>query len=248
MTQQVSRRQFLGGASVSAILSRLWTSPETRSPSAAALGQRQASSKTRIVDVHVHFDDQKANFIPDLLKLSDRLNLTACLLTPFANRNVVADLAKEHPRQIVPFGFVDLDHPDVFKQVEELHTMGYRGLGELEFVKKPYNEPSYFPVYELANLDCAVSHRHCAAEKIRRAGGCRFRTDAPDLFGGDCAAFSEDHRARGALWQSGIRMGGGNRTLELQRFLRPEWVDVDKDACTAHGISEDFLVVGHGMA
>jgi predicted TIM-barrel fold metal-dependent hydrolase len=151
MTQQVSRRQFLGGASVSAILSRLWTSPETRSPSAAALGQRQASSKTRIVDVHVHFDDQKANFIPDLLKLSDRLNLTACLLTPFANRNVVADLAKEHPRQIVPFGFVDLDHPDVFKQVEELHTMGYRGLGELEFVKKPYNDPSYFPVYELAN-------------------------------------------------------------------------------------------------
>jgi hypothetical protein len=35
--------------------------------------------------------------------------------------------------------------------VEELHAMGYRGLGELEFVKKPYNDPSYFPVYELAN-------------------------------------------------------------------------------------------------
>jgi predicted TIM-barrel fold metal-dependent hydrolase len=151
MTQQVSRRQFLGGASASAIVSRLWTSPETRSPSAAALDQRRASSKTRIVDVHVHFDDKKANFIPDLLRLSDRLNLTACLLTPFANRNVVADLAKEHPRQIVPFGFVDLDDPDVFRQVEELHTMGYRGLGELEFVKKPYNDPSYFPVYELAN-------------------------------------------------------------------------------------------------
>jgi uncharacterized protein len=151
MTQQVSRRQFLGGASASAMLSRLWTSPETRSPSAAALDQRRASSKTRIVDVHVHFDDKKANFIPDLLKLSDRLNLTACLLTPFANRNIVAGLAKEYPRQIVPFGFVDLDDPDAFRQVEELHTMGYRGLGELEFVKKPYNDPSYFPVYELAN-------------------------------------------------------------------------------------------------
>jgi predicted TIM-barrel fold metal-dependent hydrolase len=73
------------------------------------------------------------------------------LLTPFANRKVVAEAAKQHPTQIIPFGFVDLDAPDVVKQVEELHGMGYRGLGELEFVKKPYNDPSYFPVYELAN-------------------------------------------------------------------------------------------------
>jgi uncharacterized protein len=80
-----------------------------------------------------------------------RVDLTACLLTPSGNRKVVADAAKEHPRQIVPFGFVDLDDPDVVKQVEELHAMGYRGLGELEFVKKLYNDPSYFPVYELAN-------------------------------------------------------------------------------------------------
>jgi len=61
------------------------------------------------------------------------------------------DAAKQHPTQIIPFGFVDLDAPDVVKQVDELHAMGYRGLGELEFVKKPYNDPSYLPVYELAN-------------------------------------------------------------------------------------------------
>jgi uncharacterized protein len=85
------------------------------------------------------------------LKLSERLNLTACLLTPFTYRKVVAEAAKQHPTQIIPFGSVDLDAPDVAKQVEELHAMGYRGLGELEFVKKPYNDPSYFPVYELAN-------------------------------------------------------------------------------------------------
>ncbi|OLC87370.1 MAG: hypothetical protein AUH88_03135 [Acidobacteria bacterium 13_1_40CM_4_61_5] len=101
--------------------------------------------------MHVHFDEKNPKFIGDLLKLSDRLNLTACLLTPFANRKVVAEAAKQHPKQIIPFGFVDLDAPDVVKQVEELHAMGYRGLGEMEFVKKPYNDPSYFPVYELAN-------------------------------------------------------------------------------------------------
>jgi hypothetical protein len=80
-----------------------------------------------MVDMHVHFDDKRANFIPDLLRLSDRLNLTACLLTPFANRKVVADAAKQHLRQIVPFGFVNLDATDVVKQVEELHAMGHRG-------------------------------------------------------------------------------------------------------------------------
>src|SRR5882762_7539587 len=149
MTQRLSRREFLGSAGAAAVLPRIRA--ETRSPSAASDQPAQASSKTRMVDMHVHFDDKRANFIPDLLRLSDRLNLTACLLTPFANRKVVADAAKQHLRQIVPFGFVNLDATDVVKQVEELHAMGHRGLGELEFVKKPYSDPSYFPVYELAN-------------------------------------------------------------------------------------------------
>src|SRR6267143_3745324 len=82
MTQRLSRREFLGSAGAAAVLSRIRASAVTRSPSAASDQPAQASSKTRIVDMHVHFDDKRANFIPDLLKLSDRLNLTACLLTP----------------------------------------------------------------------------------------------------------------------------------------------------------------------
>jgi hypothetical protein len=73
------------------------------------------------------------------------------VLTPFAHRKTIVDAAKQHPAQIIPFGSVDLDARDVVRQVEELRAMGYRGLGEMEFVKKPYNDPSYFPVYELAN-------------------------------------------------------------------------------------------------
>ena len=150
---RVSRRQFLGSASAAAITPNVPNFAETPVPNlhrpddAASRG----GSKNRIVDVHVHFDAKNPNFLPDLLRISERLNLTACLLTPFEDRKVVADAAKQHPSQIMPFGFVDLDAPDVVKQVEELHVMGYRGLGELEFVKKPYNDPSYFPVYELAN-------------------------------------------------------------------------------------------------
>ena len=154
MRNRLSRRKFLGNASALAAMPGSWGLLGVPAGSAFLLGEGEsASSKTadRIVDLHVHFDEKNPKFIGDLLKLSDRLNLTACLLTPFANRKVVAEAAKQHPKQIIPFGFVDLDAPDVVKQVEELHAMGYRGLGEMEFVKKPYNDPSYFPVYELAN-------------------------------------------------------------------------------------------------
>ena len=121
--------------------------------------------------MHVHFDEKNPNFITDFLKVSERLNLTACMLTPFANRKVVADAAKQHPTQIIPFGFVDLDAADAVKQVEELHAMGYHGLGEMEFVKKPYNDPSYLPprvrIGEPLRLDRSFPHRNRAAEKIR---------------------------------------------------------------------------------
>ena len=73
------------------------------------------------------------------------------MLTPFAHRKVVAEAARKHPTKIVPFGFVELDAPDVAQQVKELHDLGYRGLGELEFPRKPFVDRSYDPVYELAN-------------------------------------------------------------------------------------------------
>ena len=77
----------------------------------------------RIVDMHVHFDEKNPNFINDFLRVSEKLNLTACMLTPFASRQVVLDAAKQHPTRIILSGFVDLDAPDVLKQVEELHAM-----------------------------------------------------------------------------------------------------------------------------
>src|SRR5207253_5233459 len=70
---------------------------------------------------------------------------------PYARRTIIAEAAKRHPKRIVPFGYVDMDAPDAVRQAEEFHALGYRGLGELEFVKKPFTDPSYMPVYELAN-------------------------------------------------------------------------------------------------
>jgi predicted TIM-barrel fold metal-dependent hydrolase len=105
----------------------------------------------RVVDIHVHFDEKNPNYIADLVKVAERLNLTACVLTPYSDRQTVADAAKKYPRHIVPFGYVDMDRPDAAPQVEDFHALGYRGLGELEFVKKPYIDPAYTPIYERAN-------------------------------------------------------------------------------------------------
>lgn len=121
---------------------------------AGALRENNSGSSgdsDRIVDMHVHFDESNPNFIRDLVRLAEQINLTACLLTPYPHRVAVADAAKQYPKHIVPFGFVDLDAPDVLAQIKDFHSLGYRGLGELEFVKKPYTDPSYMPVYELAN-------------------------------------------------------------------------------------------------
>ena len=47
----------------------------------------------RIVDMHVHYRHAEPGFLDNFLKLSDRLNITACMLTPFEHRKVVADAA-----------------------------------------------------------------------------------------------------------------------------------------------------------
>ena len=154
MRNRVSRRTFLSAVGAAAVMPTAWSSCTGDASKAVSVSggiPAPDKSASRIVDMHLHFDEKNSNFVNDLLKLSERLSLTACVLTPFANRKVIAEAAKQHPTKIIPFGFVDLDAPDVVKQVEELHAMGYRGLGEMEFVKKPYNDLSYFPVYELAN-------------------------------------------------------------------------------------------------
>ena len=152
MPNRISRRKFLGAASTVAVSSLPWKDSGANAL-AKSVDQQPAASQTadRIVDMHVHFDEANPNFVSDLLHVCGSLNLTACVLTPFSSRKVVADAARQHPGQIVPFGYVDLDAHDAVEQVEQFHALGYRGLGELEFVKKPFNDPSYFPVYELAN-------------------------------------------------------------------------------------------------
>jgi uncharacterized protein len=154
LKKALSRRTFLDTTVKAAAITAACAF--TSAPKAGTLVSTEAKAAVskagnRIVDIHTHFEPKNPGYIDEFLRMSDQLNLTGCMLTPFENRKVVAEAAKQHLTQIIPFGYVDLDAPDVARQVEEFHDLGYRGLGELEFVKKPYSDPSYFPVYELAN-------------------------------------------------------------------------------------------------
>jgi hypothetical protein len=105
MPNRTSRRTFLGVASTVAV-SSLSSKSNGKIVLATATGQSPESSPPadRIVDMHVHFDEASPNFVSDLLKLCGSLNLTACVLTPFSSRKIVAEAARQHPSQIVPFG------------------------------------------------------------------------------------------------------------------------------------------------
>lgn len=151
MGSRMSRRGFLRAAGGAATAIPLGSIAESASQEFPLDEHSAASASDRIVDIHVHFDEKNPNFIRDFVAVAKRINLTACLLTPYSHRVQVAEAAKQHPKQIVPFGFIDLDATDVLSQVKDFHELGYRGLGELEFVKKPYVDASYLPVYELAN-------------------------------------------------------------------------------------------------
>jgi uncharacterized protein len=153
VNRSFSRRDFLKATAISGAANVL---PKS-SVSSFTDGTRNQSTLPdsdkvdRIIDIHVHFDGKNSSFVEDLLKVCHRLNLTACVLTPHSSRNIIANAANRHPAQIIPIGFVDLDAQDAVQQVKEFHKLGYRGLGELEFVKKPFTDPGYTPVYELAN-------------------------------------------------------------------------------------------------
>ena len=90
--KQLSRREFLGAASGAAVRSSLGSLADLSRFGELAPGVTAADKPAgRMIDMHVHFDEKKPGFLDDLLRLADRMNLTACLLTPFAHRRVVAD-------------------------------------------------------------------------------------------------------------------------------------------------------------
>ena len=92
MINPFSRRKFLSAVCTTSATTLLSSargfggsasSQNKNSPTNSSSDDVPASSgKGRIVDMHVHFDAKNPNYIEDFLKVSERLNLTALMLTP----------------------------------------------------------------------------------------------------------------------------------------------------------------------
>jgi len=102
LKKALSRRTFLDTTVKAAAITAACAF--TDAPRAGALFSTEAraaisKAESRIVDIHTHFEPKNPGYIDEFLRISDELNLTGCMLTPFENRKAVADAAKQHPRE-----------------------------------------------------------------------------------------------------------------------------------------------------
>jgi uncharacterized protein len=104
---------------------------------------------TRLVDAHVHHNG-KVEFLTQLLGRLEKHNGIAFLLVRPEHLKQVTDFMAKHPNRLIGFGDISLDDPKALEQIDTFHKAGFRGLGELSRTRKPFDDPSYTPIYDRA--------------------------------------------------------------------------------------------------
>jgi hypothetical protein len=102
-----------------------------------------------VIDVHVHYDGEPG-VLDEMLKKLDAVNGQAILLVTPKGLSSARAMISQHPERFIGFGDVKLDDPGVLRQIDRLHAMGFRGLGEISSTLKNYDDPAYWPVYDRA--------------------------------------------------------------------------------------------------
>jgi len=108
-----------------------------------------AFGQPKLIDAHLHYNGDPA-FLKLLLAKLDSVDGLAFLLVDPKDLDGVKDAVKQHAKRLVGFGEIQLDAPDVLRQIDRFHAAGFRGLGELSGPKHNYDDPVYSPVYARA--------------------------------------------------------------------------------------------------
>jgi len=108
-----------------------------------------AFAQPKLIDAHMHYNGDPA-FLKLLLAKLDSVDGLAFLLVDPKDLDGVKDAFKQHANRLVGFGEIQLDAPDVLRQIDRFHAAGFRGLGELSGPKHNYDDPVYSPVYARA--------------------------------------------------------------------------------------------------
>jgi uncharacterized protein len=103
-----------------------------------------------IIDSHMHYtatDEWEKSF----LDVYSRYNAMACLLIPMKDLDRGIAFAKAHPERVIPYAEINIDSPTAVADIQKVHSMGFRGLGELFAMgRKDYNDPAYDTIWALA--------------------------------------------------------------------------------------------------
>lgn len=105
---------------------------------------------TKLVDAHVHHNG-KVEFLKELVGRLEKHDGIAFLLVRPEHLKQVTDFMAAHPGRLIGFGDISLDDPKALDQIDTFHKAGFRGLGELSRTRKPFDDPSYTPIYDRAS-------------------------------------------------------------------------------------------------
>jgi len=107
-----------------------------------------------IIDNHIHYRATD-EWEKDFLTVFKEYNAIGCVLVRMNNMERGIKFAKENPDRVIPYAAVDIDNPNVLKDIQKVYDMGYKGLGELPVNQLNYDDPKYDPVWALLkNLVC----------------------------------------------------------------------------------------------
>ncbi len=104
---------------------------------------------TKLVDAHVHHNGDP-EFLKQLVARLEKHDGIAFLLVRPEHLKQVTDFMAAHPGRLIGFGDVSLDDPKALDQVDQFQKAGFRGIGEISRTRKPFDDPSYKPIYDRA--------------------------------------------------------------------------------------------------
>jgi uncharacterized protein len=103
-----------------------------------------------IIDSHMHYIATDA-WEKSFLEIYSRHNAMACLLMPMKDLDRGIAFAKAHPDRVIPYAEIDINSPTVVNDIVKVHSMGFKGLGELFATGRwDYNDPKYDTIWALA--------------------------------------------------------------------------------------------------
>ena len=107
------------------------------------------SAQPKIIDGHLHYNGDPA-FLQKLLEKLDSVDGMAFLLVSPADMDTAVPFIHAHPNRLIGFANIDMDSSHALEQIDLAHEAGFRGIGELEYVRHNYDDPIYFPIYKRA--------------------------------------------------------------------------------------------------